>query len=66
MQEACSGSVDSRDQSKAYAEIMAAYPTTDPWHSCLTDENCGYMTSFVERSPPLLVLNEHVLHTRLN
>lgn len=35
-------------QAKAHSEILKAYPTTDPWHSCLTDENCEYMTSFVK------------------
>lgn len=35
-------------QATAYAAITKAYPDTDPWHGCLTDETCEYMTSFVK------------------
>jgi phenylacetate 2-hydroxylase len=35
-------------QSKAFSEIMNSYPNSDPWHACLTDESCEYMTSFVK------------------
>lgn len=35
-------------QEKAYNEIMKAYPDSDPWQGCLTEERSEYMISFVK------------------